>query len=292
MIKHITEEGSDIFSGPLETAAEGFRFLEGPVWNPVQHHLVFSDIIGNALYQMDRSGKISMIRRNSFLANGNTYDRSGRLITCEHGTSRLTRLEHDGSVTVLASRWNDKELNSPNDVIVKSDGSIYFTDPASGRGEGYGIPRKQELDFQGVYRLDPETLALTLLADDFSKPNGLCFTPDESHLLVNDTDRQHIRRFPVYPDGTLGEGELFAELVQDAPGAADGMKFDSQHRLFCCAPGGIQVFSREGKLICRLFIPKFTANFTWGDEDLKTLYITASSALYRIRVTSPGFKLF
>lgn len=292
MIDPVTREGSSICSGKLEKVCNGFRFLEGPAWHPEEQHLTFSDILGNALYRLGQDGSISMIRKNSWMANGNTYDLQGRLITCEHGTSRVTRCEHDGSITVLASHYHGKELNSPNDVVVKRDGTIYFTDPNSGRGEGYGIPRKQQLDFQGVYRLDPFSGLLTLLVDDFSKPNGLCFTPDESHLLINDTDLQHIRIFPVLSDGTLGTGRVFAELVQDAPGVADGMKFDTGHRLLCSAPGGIQVFDIKGTLICRIYTPETAANFTWGDADLKTLYITATTSLYRIRMQVPGFRLF
>lgn len=276
----------------MTAIAGGFRFLEGPVWHPRDHYLVFSDIQGNALYRWDTVDGVQLLRANSHLANGNTYDTRGRLITCEHGTSRLTRTELDGTVTVLAERYGGKALNSPNDVVVRSDGSIYFTDPTSGRTDRYGIPRPQELDFQGVYRFDPESGELTLLVEDFSKPNGLCFLDSETALLVNDTDRQHICIFPVLPEGTLGTGKLFTDLVVDSPGVADGMKIDSSGRVFCSAPGGLQIFDRSGTLICRLRTPEVAANFTWGGPDLRTLFLTASTTLYSIPTVEPGLPLF
>jgi gluconolactonase len=222
------------------------------------------------------------------MANGNAYDREGRLVTCEHAASRLTRAEADGTLTVLASRYHGKELNSPNDVVVKSDGMIYFTDPPSGRGPVYGVERPRELDFQGVFRLTPETGELTLLISDFTFPNGLCFSADESRLLVNDSREQLIREFPVLPDGTLGPGRLFARLPAAGEGVADGMKFDSRGNLYCCGPGGIHVFGTDGAPIALLRTPEKAANFTWGDSDLKGLYITASTSVYRLRVLIPG----
>jgi gluconolactonase len=293
-VESYNDAGKAIFpsDAALTLLADGFRFLEGPAWHPAEQHLTFSDIMGNALYRRFGDGRIEMIRPNSYLANGNSYDREGRLVTCEHGTSRVTRTGHDGSVTVLASHYRGKELNSPNDIVVKSDGSIYFTDPNPGRCPRVGIPRKQELDFQGVYRIDGKTGELVLLADDFSKPNGLCFSPDETLLYVNDTDHQHIRVFGVKADGTLEKGRLFADLLKDGPGVADGMKFDSAGNLFCSAPRGIQIFDEEGKLTARLFTPEVAANFTWGGKDLKTLFLTATTGLYSIPVRIPGLPLF
>lgn len=294
LFEAFNDEGKTIFPAEavLTRLAQGFRFLEGPAWHPVEHHLTFSDIMGNALYRRYPDGRVEMIRPNSYLANGNSYDREGRLVTCEHGTSRVTRTEHDGTVTVLASHFRGKELNSPNDIVVKSDGAVYFTDPNPGRCPRVGIPRRQELDFQGVFRIDPGSGELLLLADDFSKPNGLCFSPDEKRLYINDTDRQHIRVFDVNDDGSLGSGRLFADLVQDGPGVADGMKFDTMGRLFCSAPRGIQIFDDGGILIARLYTPEVAANFTWGGADMKELFLTATTSLYSIPVTAPGFRLF
>lgn len=275
----------------LEKVASGFRFLEGPVWHPVDRTLIFSDIMGNGLFCKDNQDNISIFRENSYLANGNTYDLTGRLLTCEHGTSRVTRLEADGTSTVLASHYEGKELNSPNDIVVASDGSIYFTDPNPGRMPRVGIPREQELSFQGVYRIDPEG-KVVLLVDDFSKPNGLCFTNNGKQLLINDTDRQHIRSFKVEDNGMLSGGHLWADLYGDEEGVADGMKFDSQGYLYCSGPGGIQIFNENAQLIGRLLTPEVAANFAWGDDDLCSLYMTATTSLYRLRMKIPGRKLF
>lgn len=268
--------------------AGGFRFVEGPVWSPVRKDLIFSDIIGDCLYRWSETAGMSLFRAPSRMANGNAYDRGGRLVTCEHAASRVTRTEADGMLTVLANLYQGRELNSPNDVVVKRDGTIYFTDPPSGRGPIYGIERPQELDFQGVFRLSPETGELTLLVSDFTFPNGLCFSADESRLFVNDSREQLIREFPVLPDGTLGPGRLFARLSAAGEGVADGMKFDSRGNLYCCGPGGIQVFGRDGDPIALILTPEKAANFTWGDPDLKSLFITAATSLYRLRVLIPG----
>ncbi len=275
----------------LEQVATGFRFLEGPVWDPYEKTLIFSDIMGNGLFCKNKHDSISIFRENSYLANGNTYDRSGRLLTCEHGTSRVTRLEKDGTTTILASHYQDRELNSPNDIIVSRDGSVFFTDPTPGRMARVGIPREQDLDFQGVYRIDPQG-QLHLLVDDFSKPNGLCLSLDEQFLYVNDTDLQHIRRFRLTPEGSLAEGLLWVELHGDEPGVADGMKFDSQGYLYCSGPGGVQVYDTKANLVGRLLTPEVAANFTWGDEDLCSLYLAATTSLYRLRVKTPGLALF
>jgi gluconolactonase len=275
----------------LECVATGFRFLEGPVWHPQDRTLIFSDIMGNGLFRKDHNDAISLFRENSYLANGNTYDRQGRLLTCEHGTSRVTRLEKDSSITVLASHYEGKELNSPNDIVVKADGSIYFTDPNPGRMARVGIPREQELSFQGVYKIDPDG-TLTLLVDDLSKPNGLCFSPDEKQLFINDTDHQHIRCFDVTPEGLLENGRLWSDLFGKEPGVADGMKFDSQGNLYCSGPGGIQVFDTEANLLGRLLTPEIAANFTWGDVDFCSIYMAATTSLYRLRVKVAGTPLF
>jgi gluconolactonase len=287
-IDSIIEQGA-----VLELVATGFRFLEGPAWHPVNRTLIFSDIKGNGIYIKDAEDRILLFRDNSHLANGNTYDLAGRLLTCEHGTSRVTRTEQDGSLTVLASRYNGKQLNSPNDIVVANTGVIYFTDPASGRTHNFGIPREQELAFQGVYRIDSFG-ELTLLVDDFVKPNGLCLSNDEKQLFVNDTERQHIRCFDVTEDGILENDRLWVELIRAGKdvGVADGMKFDSGGFLYCSGPGGIHIFDSEASLIARLLIPEQAANFAWGDDDLCSLYITATTSLYRLRMKIPGKRLF
>jgi gluconolactonase len=172
--------------------------------------------------------------------------------------------------------------------VVNRDGAIYFTDPTYGRIEYYGVPRPTELDFRGVYRLDPDAKTLKLLADDFRQPNGLCFSRDERHLFVNDTEQGHIRMFDVRPDGTLDRGRVWAKTTGEGPGAPDGMKIDSEDNLYCCGPGGIHVFDPSGRCLGVINVPEAAANFTWGDADKRSLFITASTSLYRIRVGVPG----
>ena len=278
----------------IEQVVTGFDFVEGPIWHPVERSVIFSDILGNSIYRWSEAGGLATLRRNSYMANGNAYDQQGRVITCEHATNRLTRTDfaRNGELEVLASHFEGKQLNSPNDVVVKSDGAIYFTDPDSGRSIGYGVPRERELPFNGVYRLEPKSGELTLLIDDFAKPNGLCFSQDESLLYINDTIRQHIRVFDVLGDGTVGNGRLFAHLNGDKPGVADGMKIDQAGNLYSCGPGGIHIFNQSGDLLGVIETPEFAANFVFGDDDLQTLYITAATSLYRLHVNVPGVATF
>ncbi len=277
---------------PVEELANGFDFTEGAVWNHVDGYLIFSDMPGNVMRKWTAADGIQVFRRPSNMANGNFYDLQGRLITCEHATSRVTRTEQDGSITVLASHYDGKELNSPNDVIVKSDGSIYFSDPSFGRMEYYGVARAAELDVRGVYRLDPDSGDLTLLVDDFDQPNGLTFSLDERHLFINDTMRAHIRVFDVAADGGLSNGRVWAELTGERDGLADGMKIDSEGNLYTAGPGGVQVFAPDATCLGVIYVPQGVANFTWGDADLRSLFINAGTSLYRTRVNVAGRKLF
>mgnify|MGYP001829020654 CR=1 FL=1 len=271
-----------------ERLATGFRFVEGPSWHAAEEALYFSDIIGNAQYRWHADDGVSTFRAPSFMANGTTWDPQGRLLVCEHAGSRVSRVDLAGNYEILVSHFDGKQLNSPNDIVVKSDGGIYFTDPPYGRNATHGVLREQELDFQGVYRLDPETRELTLLVDDFAGPNGLCFSVDEAHLFVNDTVRQHIRVFEVAADGSLRNGRLFAETGGSEPGVADGMKFDRAGHLYCCGSGGIHVFDAEGERLGIIRLPEPPANFTWGGADLQDLLITARQSIYRLRVRIPG----
>lgn len=273
----------------LEQLATGFDFVEGPAWHPVQNSLVFSDIIGSAMYRWSDEGGVSVFRKPSNMANGNTWDRQGRLISCEHASNCVSRIDGNGTYEVLASHYQGRELNSPNDVIVNKQGNILFTDPNSGRGPRYGVERDQELDFQGVFQLDSGSRQLTLLIDDFSKPNGLCFSRDETQLFINDTDRQHIRVFDVMEDGGLNNGQIWASVDGELPGVADGMKLDSKGNLYCCGSGGIHVFDSGARPLGVIPTPEVAANFTWGGEDLTELLITATSSIYRLRVKIPGF---
>lgn len=274
----------------LERVAWGFQFLEGPVWLPREHALVFSDIPGDAMYRWDElSSTVSVFRQPSHKANGNTLDASGRILTCEHATSRLVRQEPDGALTVLASHYEGRELNSPNDVVVKSDGSVYFTDPNFGRrATRVGVPRPQEQACQAVYRLDPRSGALTRVADDFDQPNGLCFSLDEARFFVNDSPHGHIRVFDALPSGGLRKGQLWAKLEGAGPGVPDGMKLDVTGNLYCAGPGGIHIFDSYATCLGVLRIPEQAANFCWGGADLCDLYLAASTTLYRVRMQTPG----
>ena len=273
---------------PLQKRAGGFEFTEGPVWSP-SGTLVFSDIPADTLYEFDpATGQVACYRKPSHKANGNTYDHHGRLITCEHATSRVVREEADGSLTVLAAEFGGAELNSPNDVVVDRAGRALFTDPPYGRMDmPVGVPRPFSQPVQGVYRLTPDDGPLVLLADDFDRPNGLCLAEAETVLFVNDTARMHIRRFEVRGDDLAG-GEVWARLEGSGEGVPDGMKVDSEGNVFCCGPGGVHVFSREGHCLGVVLVPEVVANFNWGDADRMTLYMCASTGLYSCRVLVPG----
>ena len=276
----------------VEPVAGGFAFTEGPIWHPREKHLTFSDMPDNEMRRWTAAGGVVSFRKPSNMANGNTYDSQGRMLTCEHATSSVTRTAADGTITVLATHYQGKELNSPNDIVVKSDGAIYFTDPTYGRMPYYGVERPTELGFRGVYRMAEDGSALTLLADDFAQPNGLCFSLDERQLFVNDTDRGHIRVFVVGADGLLSGGGIWATVTGTGEGAPDGMKFDRDGNLYCCGPGGLHVFSPEAESLGVIRVPEVVANFTWGEDDMKTIFLTASTTLYRVRTKTPGIPLF
>jgi len=278
----------------LQQIASGFDFTEGPIGNPTEKSLIFSDILGNSIFQWTEKSGLKKLRRNSYMANGNAYDLQGRVLTCEHATSRVTRTDfaNGGELEVLATHYQGKQLNSPNDIICKWDGMIYFTDPAAGRTVGFGVPRPQELNFQGVYRLNPSELSLTLLADDFSKPNGLCFSADEKQLFINDSAHNHIRVFDVKSNGTLENGRLWASLKSAGAGVVDGMKIDAAENIYCCGPGGIHVFDANAEYLGIILMPEQSANLAWGDDDLRSLYITATTSVYRLRPLKPGFAPF
>jgi gluconolactonase len=269
----------------LERLATGV-LTEGPLWNVAAGFLLFSDISANCIYQWSPGDGVTVFRSPSGNANGLTYDRAGGLLMCEHGNRRLSRLDRDGTYTVTIDRFQGKRLNSPNDVVVKSDGTIYFTDPP------YAIPPEaQELPFQGVFRFDPARQTATLLADDFDRPNGLAFSPDERSLYIADSTRQHVRVFAVHPDGTLGANRVFAETHSASPGVPDGMKVDVQGNLYVVAAGGVWVFSPGGERLGIIHVPDpRPTNCAWGDQDGKTLFITARTAIYRIKLCIPGIR--
>jgi gluconolactonase len=267
----------------LEKLSSGFRFTEGPVWDR-RGFLLFSDIPANTIYKWTPDGKIYIFRHPAGNANGNTVDRQGQLITAEHDR-RLIRTQNDGRIISLAESYQGKRLNSPNDVVVKSDGSIYFTDPP------YGISKeKEELGFYGIYRLSSDG-NLTLLTKEMIRPNGLAFSLDEKKLYVSDSEKKHIQVFQVNSDGTLSNGQIFAELVSPkAKSVPDGIKVDVKGNVYIAASEGVIIFSPSGKLLGKIFVPEAVTNLAWGDKDYKTLYITASKSLYRIRLNVEGIQ--
>jgi gluconolactonase len=271
----------------FEQLATGFLFTEGPLWHPKEQYLLFSDMPGDHLRKWSAKDGVSTFRKPCAQSNGLTWDRVGRLLACEHASSKVTRTEQDGTITVIASHHDGKELNAPNDVVVKSDGAIYFTDPTYGRNEYYGNPRPLPREERGLYRVAPEG-KLTQLANDFAQPNGLCFSLDEASLFVNDTERGHIRVFDVQPDGGVTGGRVWAQLKGEGNGAPDGMKIDSVGNIYCAGPGGIHVFDPQATCLGVVALPEVVANFCFGDADFRSVYATASTSLYRFRVTIPG----
>ena len=233
----------------FEKLGTGFLFTEGPVWHPTGKFLLWSDMPGDHMRRWSAKDGVTTFRKPCNMSNGLTYDRQGRLIACEHATSQVTRTESEGRIVALATHYRGKQLNSPNDIVGRSDGGIYFSDPPYGRAKFYGVERPQELDFQGVYRVGPDPKSTELLVGDFDRPNGLCFSLDEQRLFINDTARKHIRVFDVTATGALKNGRVWAETKGDKPGAPDGMKIDSAGNVYCCGPGGIHVFDRDANLL-------------------------------------------
>jgi gluconolactonase len=264
--------------------AAGLKFTEGPVWMPNRKVLLFSDIPADTIYQWAKGRKHTVFRRPSHNANGNTRDTRGRLITCEHGSRTVTRTANSGKVNTLAATFGDKRLNSPNDAAVKSDGTIWFTDPPYGLKRG----QKREQAKNYVFRLDPNAAEPVAVADDFHMPNGLCFSPDEKHLYIADSGRpHHIRRFPVLKGNKLGKGKLFAVI---RPGAPDGIRCDTAGRLYSTAGDGVQVFDAKGTKLGVIRTPQPAANCCFGAAGNRTLFITARSGVYAVKLAVPGLK--
>jgi gluconolactonase len=278
----------------LEQIVTGCAFTEGPIWM-ADGSLHFSDMPGDKRRRWHPVDGVEVLRDPSNKCNGMTRDNDGNLIVCEHVTSSVVRESPDGTRETIASHWGDKELNSPNDVIVSADGSIIFTDPTYGRMPGFGLERDQELDFQGVYRLPAGGGDLQLLIDDFAQPNGLCFTADESLLYINDTVHAHIRVFDVGPDHVLSNGRVFAEGIGTGDLASgelvDGMKLDERGNVYVTGPKGVWIFAPDGEHLGVIEVPENVGNVNWGDDDWSTLYIPASASVYRVRMKVAGNRL-
>jgi gluconolactonase len=269
----------------LERIFRGGRWTEGPVYSPGWRCLLFSDIPNDRLLRWDETtDQVGVFRQPSGYANGHTRDRAGRLVSCEHGNRRVTRTEHDGTVTVIADRYQGKRLNSPNDVVEHSDGSIWFTDPAYGIDTDYeGHRAESEIGACHVYRIDPDTGACEIVADDFERPNGLAFSLDERVLYIADSQVRHIRVFGV-ENGRLSGGELFA----DCPLGVDGMRLDATGRIWVAAHDGLHCLAADGTLIGKLLVPETVANLTFGGPKRNRLYITATTSVYSYVCTVNG----
>jgi gluconolactonase len=286
----------------FEKVAGGFVFTEGPVWTR-EGHLLFSSPNTNVVYRWSPEGVVQPFRVQAGYSgidigeyhqpgsNGLTLDREGRLTVCEHGNRRVVRVEKRGAVTVLADRYEGKRLNSPNDLVYRSDGSLYFTDPP------FGLPkvfddRRKELPFSGVFRVATDG-KVQLLTTELSGPNGIAFSPDEKYLYVGNWDIQKkvVMRYPVQADGALGPGEVFHDMTA-APGedAIDGLKVDARGHVYVAGPGGLWILSPKGKHLGTLVFPESPHNLAWGDADARTLYVTALTSVYRIRLNVPGVR--
>ena len=298
----------------LEKLADGFGFTEGPVWvdahNPAiapdsdEGFLLFSDPNNNTIYRMSTEGDVQVYRAKSGYtgedigehgqpgSNGLTTDEQGRLTICQHGNRRVVRIERNGVTTVLADKWETKRLNSPNDLVYRSDGALFFTDPPFGLPKFHNDLRRETPHF-GVYSVKNQKLQL--VTTDFTGPNGLAFSPDEKFLYVGDWDdhKKVVFRYPVNPDATLGKGELFFDMTT-APGedAIDGIKVDRRGNVFVSGPGGLWILSPEGKHLGTLRGPEHPHNMAWGEADRQTLYLTAQTGIYRIRLNNPGAVAF
>jgi gluconolactonase len=278
--KKIIPEGAKV-----QKEASGFGFVEGPTWiKSGSGFLVFSDIPNNKIMKWTAKDGISVFRDDSKNSNGNTTDPDGLLVTAQHGSRSVTRTEKDGKITTLVDKYNDKALNSPNDVVVKSDGTIWFTDP------DYGIPKGQTKEQAGnwVYRFDPKTNQLKVLFTEmiFEKPNGLAFSPDEKILYIADSGPPRlIRSFEVREDGTVVGGEVFCKIDKGGP---DGIRVDADGRVWSSAGDGVHIFDPKGKLIAKILVPESPANLCFGGEEQKTLFITARKSLYSIKTNVSG----
>ena len=278
----------------LETIHTGCRFTEGAVYFADHRCLLFSDVPSSRMYRWDEeTGAVTVFRGNSNHSNGNTRDREGRLVTCEHGTRRVTRTELDGSITVLAERWQGKRFNSPNDVVVKSDGTIWFTDPRYGLDQYYeGGRGESEIGSCNVYRLDPRDGSIEKVVDDFSRPNGLAFSPDESKLYIVDSGLfpdpngpHHIRVFDVTDKGTLSGGEVLTEV---SPGIPDGLRLDTEGNIWCSAEDGVHCITSGGELIGKIRTPEICANLVFGGPKRNRLFLCAYTSVYAVYVEAIG----
>ena len=278
----------------LECLASPARWAEGPVWLPGADAVVFSDVKANRMYRWNRDGRITIFREQANYANGNTLDRQGRLISCEHGRRGVSRTDSDGVARILVDRFDGKRLNSPNDVVVKSDGSLWFSDPPYGIvGDAEGFKSESQIIGCYVYRFDPETGEITAVATDVQRPNGLAFSPDESRLYVADMSivdfplqgRRHLLVYDVIEGRRLSNPRVLAQIE---PGIPDGFRVDQCGNIFCSCEDGILVLAGDGQRIGKIGVPERVSNCTFGGPAQDELFITATTSLYRVRLATQG----
>ena len=268
----------------------GTLFGEGPIWFAEHGYLLWTDIVGDKIMKWQPGEGVSVFLQPATHPNGMTRDRQGRLIVCSYGDRIVWRMEPDGGMVTLASHYEGKRINTPNDIVVKSDGAIYWTDATGGLtnpGMG-GADLQQYLDFKAVFRLSPDGKTVSPVILDCTGPNGIAFSPDESILYVNDTRQRYIRAFDVQPDGSVANGRVFYQESGNEPGNPDGMKCDVEGNVYCTGPGGVHVVTPQGKLLGVMRPPEHVSNFAWGDADWRTLYMTGRTSLYRVRLNIPG----
>lgn len=272
----------DVVDGEPEAIREALNFPEGPVWSVEGGYLLFSDIGGNTIYKWTEGEGSAAFIMPSDMSNGLDFDGAGRILAAEHATRRVSRRSIGEDAETIVDDFEGLKLNSPNDLVIASDGSIYFTDPP------YGIdPNQQELDFQGVFWIDPQG-ELVVLADDFDRPNGIVLSPDESTLYVDDTAKEHVRRFAVQPDGNAFGGEVFVDLQSDAIGDPDGMTVDEFGDLYVTGGGGVRVVTPAGEVLGVIAVPESATNCTFGGVDGRELFITAPPKVYRVAMKVKG----
>jgi gluconolactonase len=271
----------------VEKLYAGCRWAEGPVYVPGGRYLVWSDIPNDRMLRWDETtGVVGVFREPAGYSNGNTLDAQGRLVTCEHGGRRVSRTEHDGSISTVADRIGGKRLNSPNDVVVRSDGSIWFTDPAYGIDSDYeGHQAESEIGSCDVYRVDPGSSACRAVADDFARPNGLAFSLDESALYITDSEAGHMRVLAVTANGGLVDSRVFAEC---SAGVFDGIRLDSHGRIWASAGDGVHCFDPDGTLLGKLRLPEPASNLVFGGLKRNRLFVTASTSLYSMLLNVNG----
>lgn len=274
----------------LERIATGFGFTEGPIWHPTEHYLLFSDIALSVQHRWAESAGCSVFRKPSNQANGNSFDRDGFIVTCEHASSQVVRLEHDNKLIVpIATEFEGKRLNSPNDIVADKQNRLWFTDPTFGRTrEDLGVLRDTEIEHRAVYCLHTDG-RLAQVARNFQQPNGLCFSLDGSLLYVNDTPESHIKVFDVdEANGTLSNERVWADISGEGEGRPDGMKVSNHGHLLCNGPGGVHVLNSDAELLGVILTPEKSTNFTFGGPDHTDLFITASTSVYRIPLLVDG----